>query len=347
MYSSHPPPQKRDGKPAMKQSFFLILLAFICGMVGCHEASEATTKHTDPSAAIGTAGQKNVVGLGRIEPACGVIDVGAMMGDRLGCLMVQEGDQVTKGDPLAEFESRDLRGLQVEAARLSVKKAEAAELSMAAGQQKIELLKVRSALAEKDLQRLKGLPKDLITDQQRERQALVVQQAASELASAKATLLQLQCANDLALEAAQLELKTAKTQYARTQITAPCDGTILKIYVRPGETIGPKPILQMANVDRMVIVAEIYENEVKHLYEGQPVQVTSRAFLAPFDEKGIQGKVTRIGRMISVPVLKNVDPFAPADRHVVEVRVELDDVGCCQSAALTNLQVDVRFPKRD
>jgi hypothetical protein len=49
--------------------------------------------------------------------------------------------------------------------------------------------------------------------------------------------------------------------------------------------------------------------------------------------------------MISTPVLKGVDPFAPADRHVVEVRVELDDEASRQAAAFSNLQVDVRFPK--
>ena len=331
----------------MKLSFFVILLASVCGTLGCHRSSEATTNQTNPAAATGTTGQKNVGGLGRIEPTGGVIDVGAIMGDRLGSLEVHEGKQVKKGETLAILESHDLRGLQVEVARLNVKKAELQEQSTPAHEQKIRLLKDHLASAEKDLQRLAGLPKDLVTEQQRERQALVVGQAASELASAQATLLHLQAANALTLEAAKLELKTAEAHYARTQITAPCDGTILKIYVRPGETIGAKPILHMANLDRMVVVAEIYENEVKHLYKGQPVQVTSRAFLAPFDEKGIQGKVTQIGRMISVPALKSVDPFAPADRHVVEVRIELDDVGCSQSAALSNLQVDVRFPKRD
>jgi HlyD family secretion protein len=235
----------------------------------------------------------------------------------------------------------------LEGAKLNVKKAEAAELSMAAHRQKIQLLHDGLALAKKDQERILGLPKDMATDQERERQALVVQQAASELASAKAMLLQLQSANELGLEAANLELRSAETQYARTQVSAPCEGSILKIYIRPGETIGPKPILQMADLDRMVVVAEVYENEVQHLSDDQPAQITSKAFPPPYDKKGVQGKVARIGRMISVPVLKSVDPFAPADRHVVEVRIDLDADGSRQSATLSNLQVDVRFPKRN
>ena len=71
----------------------------------------------------------------------------------------------------------------------------------------------------------------------------------------------------------------------------------------------------------------------------------ARPFPSPSDKSGFRGKVTRIGRMINTPALRSVDPFAPADRHVVEVRVELDDDGSRQTAALSNLQVDVRFPK--
>jgi HlyD family secretion protein len=291
--------------------------------------------------------QECVVGMGRIEPAGGVIDVGATMGDRLGTLLVKEDQRVKKNQPLADLESRDLRSLQLDAAKLNVKKAKAADLGTAAYQQKTELLKVALALAKKDQERLKGLSKELVTDQERERQALVVQQAASELESAQAVLRQMLRANELGLEAAQLELRSAEAQYARSQVVAPCDGTILKTYIRPGETIGAKPILQMANLGQMVVVVEVYENEIKHLRSGQPAQVTSRAFIAPYDQKGLQGKVTRVGRMINNPMLKSVDPFAPADRHVVEVRVELDEEGSRQSAAFSNLQVDVRFPKRD
>jgi hypothetical protein len=51
--------------------------------------------------------------------------------------------------------------------------------------------------------------------------------------------------------------------------------------------------------------------------------------------------------MLASPALRPVDPFAPADRHVAEVRVELDEESSRQAARLTNLQVDVRFLKRD
>ena len=336
-----------------------------------------------------------VVGMGRIEPADGVIDVGAMMGDRIGRLLVDEGDGVKKGQRLAELESRDLRSLELEAAttqfqqaegrldaetrladvkikiaELGVKKAEAAEFALKAQEQKSGLLVVSLALAKKDQERLTGLSKSLVTDQERERQALVVRQAESELESARAALDQMGRTNGLGLEAANLDLaaarearqqlpfaipvksldvsrKLAAAQFERTEVVAPCGGTVLRVYARQGETVGNRPILQLANLKKMVVVAEIYENEVKHVGLHQKAVVTSKAFPSPYDEKGLQGQVARIGRMISSPSLRSVDPFAPADRHVVEVRVELDDEGSRQTANLTNLQVDVRFPKEN
>ena len=238
---------------------------------------------------------------------------------------------------LAELESRELRKLELEAAttqlqqaqgrldvelrladvkikgaELGVKKAEAAELSMKAQEKKSKLLEVTLALAKKDQERISGLSKDFVTEQERERQALHVRQAESELESAQATLDQLRDTNRLSLEAANLDLTAAEeakkqlpfaipvkslevnhrlaaAQYGRTEVTAPCDGTILKIYARPGETIGNKPILQIADLQKMVVVAEVYENEVKYLRLGQKASVTSKALAAALRPEGVAG----------------------------------------------------------
>ena len=393
----------------MKRTLLIILLALVCGTIGWYARQYApqlgvgdTSKSTaesssqDGQSAHATSSaeqQATVVGMGRIEPAGGVIDVGAMMGDRLGRLLVEEGQVVEKGKPLAELESRELRKLEleaangqledsgarldverrladvkIEAAKLAVRKAMAAELGLVVQEKKIKLLKVSSVLTKKDQERLNGLSDELVTDQERERQELVVRRAESELESAQTLMGQMVRTNQLGLEAANLELTAAKeakeqlpfaipieslrikremaaAQFKRTEVTAPCDGTILKVYVRPGETISSKPILRIADLQRMVVVVEVYENEIKYIRRGRETLVTSKAFRSPYDEKGFKGTVARIGRMIDTPVLRNVDPFAPADRHVVEVRVDLDAEASRQVAALSNLQVDVRFPK--
>jgi HlyD family secretion protein len=330
--------------------------------------------------------------MGRIQPAGGVIDVGATMGDRLGKLSVEEGSQVNSGGVLADLESRALRELELKAAidqenaaarslpleqqlanvrlaaaDVSLKKAKAADLSVAAQKKKVALLEATLDLARRDEKRLKSLSTDLASEQERERQSLVVQQAKAELESAQAMLDQLVATSRLGVEAARLDrtaanigrdqveaqiaLKAARihhelaqAQYDRTQLTAPCHGTILKIYVRPGETIGNKPVLQLADLSRMVAIAEVYENEVQYIRPGQTALVSSGAIPMPDGTTHCSGTVTRVGQMIGAPALKSVDPFAPADRHVVEVRVELDDQGSRLARQFTNLQVDVRFP---
>ena len=84
-----------------------------------------------------------------------------------------------------------------------------------------------------------------------------------DLAAAKEAKEQLPFA--IPVRSLEVSRKLAEAQFQRTEVTAPCNGTILKIYARPGETIGNKPILQMADLQKMVVVAEVYENEVKHI----------------------------------------------------------------------------------
>jgi len=337
----------------MKNAFFafvILLLGIAAGWYAHTVAPNLMERFsTETKSRVDAAAEKTsaVVGMGRIEPAGGILDVGALMGDRLGRVLVEEGARVKTGQLLAELDSRVLRQLELDAARLNVKKAEAAGLTTDAHREKIKLLTVGLALAKKDQQRLNSLSKDLVSDQERERQALMVQQAETELDSAQAALQQLLRANELSVEAAVLELKLAQLKYQKTLITAPCDGTILKIYTRPGETIGAKPILQMADLRQMVVVTEVYENEIHHLHLGQKAFITSKAFPPPYDKKTLQGKITRMGQMISTPVLKSVDPFAPTDRHVVEVRVQLDNEAVQQVARFSNLQVDVQFEKKN
>lgn len=350
---------------------------------------------TDGTNASEAHGRKAVVALGRVEPAGGVIDVCGTMGARLGQLLVEEGVQVEKGKRLAELESRKLRKLEldvadcqvqiakqrltveqnladvkIDAAELGIKRAEAAIKNEAVQRNKIKLLALSLALAMKDKERIDGLSEGLASDQERERQTLLVDQADSELASARAMMEQLELSNKLTLEAAQLELAAARAaksllpfvvpvdslqiqrdlaaaMFDRTQIIAHCRGTVLKTLLRPGETIGASPLLKIACLRRMVVVAEVYEIEVKHLRVGQEAIITSKAFKPPFDKEGLHGTVQSIGKIISTPLLKNVDPFAPTDRHVVDIRVELDEQSSRQAAALTNLQVDVTFPKED
>ncbi len=111
--------------------------------------------------------------------------------------------------------------------------------------------------------------------------------------------------------------------------------TVLKIFSRDGEIITQMPIMQLADLSRMVCVAEVYEADRKELSVGQPVIIRSPAFSGTFADGpvaaqsqgrsgGMRGRVARIGRLIASPGLTNRNPLAPADRSVVEVLIEID-----------------------
>ena len=134
--------------------------------------------------------------------------------------------------------------------------------------------------------------------------------------------------------------------------------TVLKIFVHAGEFITQMPIMQLGDLSKMVCIAEVYEADVKELEVGQPVIIRSPAFSGQFADGsvdpqthkrpgGIQGRVQRIGSLIASPGLANRNPLAPADRSVVEVRIEITDQAAIEHAAKrVGLQVTVEFGEK-
>ena len=333
-----------------------------------------------------------VIALGWIEPAGGVVEISGTPGDRIESILVAEGDPVQPDQAMVYLASRAIHQLEIATVESQIIEAEArsvAEKNLANARRitaelgveqvdmkqmdkdslkrKIALLKANLRLARKDRERLENLSDDLISEQQRERQGLLVEQAEAELASAEAESKKFARTLDFSRRAAEADLNAARAgekqveasipveslkrqlemaqaRLRQSEIRASSKGTVLRVFMEPGESIGRKPILQLADLERMVAVAEVYETDVKRIEPGQAAVVNSRAFRSPYDEQGLNGEVERVGRLITTPELKSLDPFARADRHVVPVRVLLDEQSSRQAADFSNLQVDVAFP---
>ncbi len=263
----------------------------------------------------------------------------------------------------AETELADSR---ITSAELAVKQAESLATQIETQQLQVDLLRKRLEIERKHYDKLAGVSEELVSLTERETQELLVEKTAVELAAAEAMLKKLmeesvfavtkanadlaaakaaktQVLSAIPVESLEKGLELAQAQFERTELTSPTRGKILKIFTQAGELITQRPILQVADPSRMVCVAEVYEADVKRVREGQAVVIHSRALPAPADRDGLKGRVTRIGQMVLTPELSSLDPFAPADRHVVEVRVELDAASSRLAAGLINLQVDVTF----
>lgn len=124
--------------------------------------------------------------------------------------------------------------------------------------------------------------------------------------------------------------------------------TVLDISVRPGEFVTQFPIMQIADLSKMVCIAEVYEADAKEISLNQEVIVTSAAFDEPFTKNGggLKGTVDRISNLVANPGLVNRNPLAPSDRSVVEVRINIDPTqegAMKQAARLVGMQVTVEF----
>ena len=131
-------------------------------------------------------------------------------------------------------------------------------------------------------------------------------------------------------------LRLAQTNLDQSVIRAPLAGRILDIQTRPGEMIGQRPILQMADVSHMQVIAEVYETDIRHVRLGQKAVATSRALPAP-----LTGKVVEIGSIVSQNNVQSLTASSSSAQRVIEVHIQLDDSAA--AARLIHLQVDVQF----
>jgi HlyD family secretion protein len=156
--------------------------------------------------------------------------------------------------------------------------------------------------------------------------------ATIQVAQARATLERAKA--EVPITSLERQIGLIETRARKLTLSAPIDGRVLNVMVRPGEQVGNNAILTMGDTSVMRVVAEVYETDIGRVQIGQSARVTSRALSEP-----VTGKVVQIGHMVFKNDVLNVDPAARADARVVEVWIELDDAKATER--LTNLTVDV------
>ncbi|WP_179137003.1 HlyD family efflux transporter periplasmic adaptor subunit [Candidatus Entotheonella palauensis] len=307
-----------------------------------------------------------VAALGRLVPEGKIIDIGVTGSERLGRLLVKEGQSVTKGDELAYLESREERLAETAYAQASIAEAnmrlkqlrEVPLLDIRAQEAQVRRLEVELAGAVTDLNRFEGLNrKGTISQQEVDHQRLQVRRLREEINQTTAILAKHKAEYETNLSLAQASLKTARTNLKRVQaslqlnalkqnlalsqarlarsvLRAPIDGRILQILTHPGEPLAQKPLLKMANTKQMYAIAEVYETDIGLVRIGQRAHVSSPAL-----PQMLNGHVAHIGSTIGKNDLLSVDPVAPTDTRVVEVKIRLDQSEA--ASRLLNLQVDV------
>jgi HlyD family secretion protein len=230
----------------------------------------------------------DVAALGRLEPENGIIRIAGPSRPSavIAELLVEEGDHVVEGQPIAILDSRAENLAQV------------------------TRMKSRLVHAERELHRLKELYKQKIL-------------SAQALEDAQ-----------LAVDTGKADLDAAQAALDRDTVTAPATGEVIAIHARRGERVAPDGLAELARNDRMYVVAQVYETDVRRVRVGQRATMTSPALEAP-----LEGVVDRIGRKVGKLDLLDTDPITRTDARVVDVHVKLDDSE--RAAGLSNLQVEV------
>lgn len=197
--------------------------------------------------------EKTVLATGTLKPSLQV-NVGAQVNGQLTKVHVRQGDQVQKGQLLAEIDPT----LQLSELRKSQ-----AELASAEAQKRSAVVTLRQFQLE--------LNRQLRLDRDSAGTKSILEQAQARVATQKAQIE----VNQAEIVRAQMSLETAQANLGFTRIGAPIDGVVLGIVTQEGQTIvssqSAPTILVLADVSTMSVHTRISEADILKVKVGQPL----------------------------------------------------------------------------
>ena len=97
-------------------------------------------------------------------------------------------------------------------------------------------------------------------------------------------------------QAAEDQLKMLEAQLRMSQVRAPFDGIVDKIYPKVGDIAGPMvPVVELVNLSRLTIKADVSETYVGMIHEGDKVEVT----FSTLQDKKIDATIRRTTKVIN------------------------------------------------
>ena len=186
-----------------------------------------------------------------------LVSVGAQVGGQIKKLHVVLGQDVKKGDLIAEIDSvPQLNQLETDKARLQSYESQLAAKKVA--------LKIAKTKYDREMQLKK---RDAAS-----KESLEDAENAYALAKAEVTELESQ------IRQARIAVNTDEVNLGYTRITAPLDGTIVSVPVDEGQTVNANQttptIVQIADLDKMEIKIEISEGDITAVKPGMPITYT-------------------------------------------------------------------------
>jgi len=236
----------------------LVVMALLLGAALLRGAGILPGHAATPSFMTASVSRGNVevtvMAEGQLKPQQ-LVAVGAQVSGRITSLAVTLGQQVKKGDLIAEIDSvTQENALRTAKATLANYQAQKAER-----QAVLDLAQKTLARQEKLLKSNTTAHADYDTAQQ-------------DVAVAKAQI----DALDAQIASAEVAIETAEANLDYTRITAPSDGTVLAIVNQAGQTVNAvqssPTIVVLGQLDRMSVHAQISEADIARVAPGQKVR---------------------------------------------------------------------------
>ena len=242
----------------MKKRFFILLGLLVAAGAAYYFFSSNSKQETTYLTESVTRGnvEKTVVASGSVE-SVNEVDVGAQASGKITKLYVKLGQEIKKGEMIADIDST------TQINTLNTKKA-----ALVSYQAQLKAKKTAYDVALSSYNRLSKLYTQKATSLDS------VNTAKSTLDNAKAEMEAIE-AN---IKQAEIEVNTAETNVGYTKITAPMDGTVISVPVSEGQTVNANQttptIVTIADLSQMKIKPEISEGDITKVKAGQEVSFT-------------------------------------------------------------------------
>jgi multidrug resistance efflux pump len=320
--------------------------------------SEVVLPVTPAAQHIAEAGNKFIVASGIVEPVSEELELSFEQSGLIEEVLVTEGATVQSGQLLASLR-QDSYIAKVEIARAEVNIAEAEYRKLASGGRPQERDEAWAAarqakmVMEQNLREAKSrdalLKKNHIAAEETDRawkEYYVAKEAHKE------ALLRFELADRpfrsedinkaaFSVNASQARLHEAEAELAKTRLTAPISGTVLRLIRKGGEAVSvlfDSPVLALGDISVLNIRTEVDEKDIGQLSLGQPAYATATAF----EEQRFPGRITRISQIMGRKKISSGDPAETMDRKVLEVIITLDAPGPLVSGLRTDVFISTK-----
>jgi HlyD family secretion protein len=137
------------------------------------------------------------------------------------------------------------------------------------------------------------------------------------------------------------QIELLRLQIEQAKMESPIDGVVLAVNAEVGERVAQLPVIELANLNEMVCVAEVHEADVGMVKIDDPAEMSSSSL-----SRKIRGKVIRIDRIVGAVQMRFPNPMARSDFRAVPVWIAIDSADAMLASERLQLQVEATITVR-